>query len=101
MHARIYQPARSAMTSGQAKTNAWVLEFAQGAPKPVDPLMGWVGSSDMSSQVRLRFSSKEDALAYAERYGVAVTVEEPQKRRHRPRGYGDNFASARREPWSH
>ena len=54
MTARIYRPAKSAMSSGQAKTKEWVLEYAPSEARSIDPLMGWTSSSDMDSQVRLR-----------------------------------------------
>jgi len=103
MLARIYQPARSAMQSGQAKTRDWVLDFVPADAKWIDPLMGWTGSDDMNSQVRLRFASQAEAIAYAERYGIAFELFEPKKRRHilRQNGYGDNFATARRFAWTH
>lgn len=103
MLAKIYQPARSAMQSGQANTHHWLLEFVPEAAKRLDPLMGWTGSADMNGQVRLRFESREAAIAYAERHGIAYKVFEPKPRRHilRPNGYGDNFATQRRIPWSH
>lgn len=101
MTARIYQPARSAMTSGMGKTQVWRLDIASDAPRPVDPLMGWTGQADTSSQVSLSFDSKAAAVDYAKRHGIPYRLDEPNKRRHRPRGYGDNFASARRVPWSH
>ena len=74
MRARIYQPARTAMSSGQGKTKHWVLEFAASAPREVDPLMGWTSSSDTQSQVRLRFDSKEAALDYAKENGIEAIV---------------------------
>ncbi|WP_439103629.1 NADH dehydrogenase ubiquinone Fe-S protein 4, partial [Celeribacter marinus] len=46
MRARIYQPARNAMQSGQAKTKEWVLDFAPASARDIDPLMGWTSSSD-------------------------------------------------------
>jgi hypothetical protein len=103
MLAKIYQPSRSAMQSGQAKTRRWVLEFVPADAKWIDPLMGWTGSDDMNSQVRLWFDSREEAVAYADRYGIAHEVFEPKKRRHilRQNGYGDNFATARRMAWTH
>lgn len=103
MRARIYRPARNAMTSGMAKTRNWILEYAPAEARDVDPLMGWTSSSDMLSQVRLRFDSKEAALDYAEAHGIDAQVIEPHKRKLnvRPRGYGENFATDRREPWSH
>ena len=65
MRARIYQPAKTAMQSGTAKTHHWVLEFAPASGREVDPLMGWTSSSDTQAQVRLRFDSREAAEAYA------------------------------------
>ena len=103
MRARIYQPARTAMSSGQGKTKHCVLEFAASAPREVDPLMGWTSSSDTQSQVRLRFDSKEAALDYAKENGIEATVSEPNKRKPnvRARGYAENFAVDRRGAWTH
>ena len=103
MPARIYRPARNAMQSGMAKTRDWVLDYSADSAREVDPLMGWTSSSDTQSQVRLRFASKEEALAYARENGIDATVTEPKPRAHniRPGGYGENFATHRREPWSH
>ena len=39
--------------------------------REVDPLMGWTSSTDMNGQVRLNFDSKEEAVEYAERHGIA------------------------------
>ncbi|MEP0963467.1 MAG: ETC complex I subunit [Roseobacter sp.] len=103
MRARIYQPAKTAMSSGMAKTNGWVLEFAPASAREVDPLMGWTSSSDTQSQVTLRFDNKKAALEYAREKGIDVEVQEPKKRRPniRPGGYGENFATGRRGAWTH
>jgi hypothetical protein len=77
MTARIYQPARSAMQSGQGK-DKWMLEYEPEKPREIEPLMGWTSSSDMKSQVKLKFDTKEEAIAYAERSGVPYRVEEPK-----------------------
>lgn len=103
MHARIYQPAKTAMQSGTAKTRGWVLEFAQGSAREVDPLMGWTSSTDTQTQVKLRFDSREAALAYARENGIEAEVVEPKARKAniRQRGYGENFATDRRGVWTH
>lgn len=103
MRARIYQPARNAMQSGTAKTKSWVLEFAPDSAREIDPLMGWTSSSDTQSQVKLRFATKEDAVAYAADKGIDAVVMEPHKRRPnvRARGYAENFATNRRGAWTH
>ena len=103
MRARIYKPARTAMSSGTAKTRDWVLEFAPASARQVDPLMGWTSSADTQAQVRLRFDTKEAALDYARDHGIDAQVFEPHKRKPniRPRGYGENFATNRRGAWTH
>ncbi len=103
MLARIYQPSKSAMQSGQGKTKVWLLEYAPEDARFLDPLMGWTGSDDMKSQVRLRFETREEAVAYAEKHGIPYQVADPKKRSHvlRTNGYGDNFASGRRTAWTH
>ena len=103
MRARIYQPAKTAMQSGTAKTKSWVLEFAPESPRAIDPLMGWTSSADTQAQVRLRFDTKEAAKAYAKSKGIEATVIEPKTRKPvvRPGGYGENFATNRRTVWTH
>ncbi|KNG94451.1 ETC complex I subunit [Pseudaestuariivita atlantica] len=103
MRARIYQPSKTAMSSGQAKTRGWVLDYAPETAREVDPLMGWTSSTDTQSQVRLRFDTKEAALDYARVHGIDAIVIEPTKRKAniRPGGYGENFATNRRGAWTH
>ncbi|MEO1200755.1 MAG: ETC complex I subunit [Pseudomonadota bacterium] len=101
MRARILRPARTAMQSGKAKTKKWVLDFEQSGPRAVEPLMGWTSSSDMRQQLRLSFDTLDEALSYAERNGIEVTVEPERKTERRKIAYADNFRSDRRQPWSH
>ena len=101
MHARIYKPAKTAMSSGQARTNDWVLEVAGSGEKRIDPLMGWTSSSDMNQQVRLTFDTKEKAIAYAKRHNMAFEVEEPQVRVRKGKSYSANFAFTRKGQWTH
>ena len=101
MRARIYQPPKNAMQSGTAKTHDWVLDFEPAARRQADPLMGWIGSADTQSQVRLTFSTQEEAVGYAERHGVAYALELPRTRTMKPKAYSDNFRSGRAENWTH
>ena len=89
--AQIYQPAKTAMQSGRANTRQWILEFEPAEAKRADSLMGWIGSGDMRGQLKMRFDSKEDAVAYAKRNNVPYDVKEPKLRRIRPKSYADNF----------
>jgi hypothetical protein len=101
MIARIYKPAKTAMQSGTAKTREWALDFEPEQPRTVEPLMGWTSSADMLQQVRLRFDTKEEAIAYCERHGIAYQVLESKEPKRRVIAYADNFAYDRREAWTH
>lgn len=103
MRARIYRPARTAMQSGVAKTRDWVLDFSPAQARRIDPLMGWTSSGDMDAQVKLRFPTQAEAEDYARAHGIDAVVQSPQPRRAnvRPGGYGDNFATNRRQVWTH
>ena len=101
MSARIYSPAKTAMQSGKAKTGHWVLEFEPESRRKIDPLMGYTSSGDMKSQIRLRFATKEEAVAYCEREGIPYQVMEPKEPARRAIAYSDNFAFQRRGLWTH
>ncbi len=91
MNVRIFRPSKSAMQSGRGKTAVWLLEPELESPRVAEPLMGWVSAQDTLSQLRLRFSSAEAAVAYARRQGWTYSLDEAQERSVTPRNYGDNF----------
>ena len=101
MRARIYRPAKTATQSGVANTKDWLVEFELEEPRAVEPLMGWTSSGDMRQQLRLRFQTKEEAIAYCERHGVAYQLFEPKQPTRRSIAYADNFAFNRRDAWTH
>lgn len=101
MPARIYKPAKSAMQSGAARSKEWVLEFEPASARQVDPLMGWVSSSDTNTQVKLEFETQDEAVAYATRNGIAFTVSEPAPHRRQHKSYSDNFKFGRIGIWTH
>ena len=101
MRARIFKEPKTSMQSGQANTHDWVLEYGQSLPRRTDPLMGWTGSGDMQSQIRLKFPSREEAVAYAEREAIAYDVELPAPRIRKAKAYADNFRFDRLQNWTH
>ncbi|MBB2970437.1 ETC complex I subunit [Mesorhizobium sp. RMAD-H1] len=101
MVARIYRPAKTAMQSGKAKTTSWLLEFEPETPRKVEPLMGYTSSRDTKSQIKLFFDTKEEAVAYAERNGIAYRLDEPKEMKRRKISYSDNFRYDRQQPWTH
>jgi len=101
MLARIYLPAKTAMQSGKANAKEWLLEFEPASARAIDPLMGWTLSTDMNGQVRLPFETREEAVDYARRYGIAFELIEPQPVKRIVKAYADNFAYGRKQPWTH
>lgn len=100
--ARIHQPLRSAMQSGAAGLSGWVLEFAPDIRPRLDPVTGWSGGLGTEQQLRLRFATRDAAVAYALAQELAYTVEEPPAERAiRPKVYADNFKYGRSENWTH
>jgi ETC complex I subunit conserved region len=101
MTARIFRPAKTAMQSGSARTKEWLLVQDSDSTRSIDPLMGWTSSTDTDAQVKLAFDTKEDAIAYAEKNGLAYTVDEPQMRKPVRKAYADNFKFGRIGSWTH
>ena len=101
MSARIYRPAKTAMQSGVANTRKWVLEYDLAEPRTVEPLMGWTSSGDMRQQLKLRFDTQAEAVAYCERNGIAYQLIEAKTSPRRNIAYSDNFAYKRRDSWTH
>ncbi len=91
MSARIYQIQKNAMQSGKARTDKWVLEFAQAEAKRPDPLTGWAGSGDTRSQIKLTFPTQDAAVAYADKYGIAFTLIPTPPKTLKIQAYADNF----------
>jgi len=91
MPARIYQRQKNAMQSGKALTQKWVLEFVPSEAKRPDPLMGWAGSGDTLTQVRLQFDNSDAAQAYADKYGINAHLIQTPPKSLKIRAYADNF----------
>ena len=101
MRARIFLPPKSAMQSGRAGTQRWVLQYEPEKAKIRDPLMGWTGSDDMRQQIKLTFDTREEAIAYAEARAIPYDLEIPPAHVMKPKSYADNFRSGRKENWTH
>jgi ETC complex I subunit conserved region len=91
MKARIYKPAKTAMQSGRAKTQRWVLEFEPADRKTIEPLMGWTSSGDTPQQLRLEFDTEADAIAYCRRQGLEHEISTPAERKIKFKSYASNF----------
>ena len=88
--AKIYKPTKTAMQSGERNTKNWLLEFDT-LNTGVNPLMGWVSSKDTMSEVKLKFSTKNQAINYAKKNNIDYYIIEPQKHKIIKKSYTDNF----------
>ena len=88
--AKIYIPTKTAMQSGLAKSNKWIIEFKT-KDSGIEPLMGWESSTDTLSELKLEFSTKDLAIEYAKKNKIDFELIEPQKRKIVKKSYADNF----------
>ena len=91
MKAKIYKPAKTAMQSGRAKYNKWVLKFLDQKNQLKDTMMGWNGGSSTVSQIELKFSSKDEAVSYAKKNSIDYEILETSERKVINKSYADNF----------
>ena len=89
--AHISELDRRTTQSGKANTGRWLLEFERQQPLRPDPLTGWNGSGDTNPQVRMTFPSKEAAIAYCDKHGLAYHVVPAPPVRLKLQAYADNF----------
>jgi hypothetical protein len=101
MAARIYRPAPNAMQSGRGNSKQWVLVHEATTPREIEPLMGYTASRDTKTQVKLTFDTLEEAEAYAQRNGIAYTVQPDHEATPKRTVYSDNFRADRKTPWTH
>ena len=91
MKAKIFKPSKTAMQSGRAKYNRWVLKFLDQRNQLKDTMMGWNGGSSTVSQIELKFSSKEEAVSYAKKNSIDYEILETSERKVINKSYADNF----------
>lgn len=92
----IYQPGRSAMTSGTANDSHWAIR-ANNVNKWSNQLMGWISSAD-SLQTPMsvnKFETVEQAILFCERNGLKYEVR-PAYEHHtiatHPHGSGNQYS---------
>ncbi len=91
MQVRIFKPSKSAMQSGRANTNKWVLEYETISQRKPNNIMGWTESGDTLNQVKIKFNSKDSAVRFSEKRGWDYIISPPHERKIIPKNYSDNF----------
>ncbi|KAF5568107.1 NADH:ubiquinone oxidoreductase 21kD subunit [Fusarium musae] len=96
---RIYQEAKPATQSGDWRGRRWRMDWDI-LPKGhrwENPLIGWQSSGDFMQGTHINFSSKEDAIHFAEKQGYEYFVQEPNSRKFAPKAYANNFLYSARK----
>ena len=88
--AKIYQPVKTAMQSGKARTKFWILEFSKSNFNK-DFVMGWTSSVNTNEQVKLKFETQEQAIAYAKQNNIPFDLTPQKKNKLIIKAYADNF----------
>jgi hypothetical protein len=101
MPAHIFKPAKTAMQSGTAQSEKWLLVFDAADARSIDPLMGWTSTTSTLGQIQLEFATEQDAVRFAEANGIAYIAAEPTARKHIRKSYSDNFKFGRVGSWTH
>ena len=88
---RIFKPAKTAMSSGRGNTQKWILQYEAANSQYIEPVMQWTASNTTQSQVSLKFETKEEAIAFAEKNNWKYDIQEPKQKIIKPKSYTDNF----------
>ncbi|KAF7728291.1 hypothetical protein EC973_006466 [Apophysomyces ossiformis] len=90
---RIFQPSKTSTQSGKHCTRYWRIDFdiMEDGNRWENPLMGWASSSDYQQALALKFTSKEDAINFAEKQGWSYYVQEPKRVKFVKKAYADNY----------
>ena len=88
--AKIYKPSKTSMQSGRRNTKKWFLEF-DSLDNGINQFMGWETSKDTMSEIRLEFSTKEQAINYAKKNNINYYLIDSNERKLIKKSYSDNF----------
>ena len=91
MKVKIYKPTKNVMQSGKGNIKKWILEYEAESTRFIEPVMGWTGNTDTKRQIKLKFTSKKEAIEYAKRKELDYIIITPKKPVLKLRAYSDNF----------
>ncbi|XP_060521606.1 NADH dehydrogenase [ubiquinone] iron-sulfur protein 4, mitochondrial [Cylas formicarius] len=89
---RIYEPPKNCMQSGTNNLGHWEMDF-DARERWENPLMGWSSTGDPLSNMKVQFSTKEEAVEFCERNGWKWYIQESKlEKPFKPKSYGINFS---------
>ena len=90
MYGKIFKNAKTPTQSG-SKDFCWSLELEPKGSRYIEEMARWTATNDTSSQLKLTFSSKEEAISYAKKHNIEFSLAKEQHKIFRPKSYAENF----------
>ncbi len=88
----IYRQSKSAMQSGKKNAKKWLMTLVEESnSRSISAPLSWVASSDTSSQLKFSFSSKEQAIEFANSKAYEFEVLDSHEPIIKPKSYANNF----------
>ena len=88
----IYRQSKSAMQSGKKNAKKWLMTLVEESnSRSISAPLSWVASSDTSSQLKFSFSSKEQAIEFANSKAYEFEVLNSHEPIIKPKSYANNF----------
>ena len=94
MKVKITNLAKNPMQSGLAKSNLWLVStIEESQTRSINDLTGWTSSNNTSTQLKIKFSSKDEAIKYAKQNNFDYVICEARKSTVKAKSYSENFPS--------
>ncbi len=87
----IYKGSKTPTQSGGFKTKFWYLKFTEYFNYEEDLMTGWKGGISPKSKIKIKFSSLDSAIAYAQRENFSYEIITKTKKKIVTKTYADNF----------
>lgn len=91
MQVCIFQPSKSSTQSGIKKTSLWKISSIKTDNRFIEPIMHWTSSDTTINQIDLNFSTKEQAIEFAQNKNWKFEVIEPNLKKISKKTYAENF----------
>jgi len=90
----VYRQAKSAMQSGKNNALKWIAEPINNIPhRHKNNIMNWVSSTNTQTQLKFKFSNKEDAIKFLKENKYDFEIIIPNESPVKPKSYSENFTN--------
>lgn len=94
MKVKITNLTKNPMQSGLGKNKLWLLTcFEEDNSRSINNVTGWTSSANTKTQLKIKFKTKEEAIAYAQSQKFEYVVCEANKPTVKSKSYSDNFTA--------